>query len=132
MNPRFLLDTHIVVRWLAEPKKLSREQVRVINDALRCGECLGVSAISLLEVGLLSEGRRISAGLDALLHELNTNPAFRIIPLTADVVHEVVAIGDSLHDQWDRVIVATARIHRLRLLTADQRIIESDLVPVIE
>jgi len=30
------------------------------------------------------------------------------------------------------VIVATARLHRLLLLTADQRIIESNLVGVIE
>jgi PIN domain nuclease of toxin-antitoxin system len=63
---------------------------------------------------------------------LDTNPAIRIIPLTADVVHEVAAIGDALRDPADRVIVATARIHRLRLLTADQRIIDSDLVSVIE
>jgi PIN domain nuclease of toxin-antitoxin system len=42
------------------------------------------------------------------------------------------ALGDSLRDPADRVIVATARVHRLTLLTADQRIIESDLVPVVE
>jgi PIN domain nuclease of toxin-antitoxin system len=44
----------------------------------------------------------------------------------------VAAQGDSLRDPSDRVIVATARVHRLTLLTADQRIIESDLVAVIE
>jgi hypothetical protein len=31
-----------------------------------------------------------------------------------------------------KVIVATARIHRLRLVTSDQGIIESKLVPVVE
>jgi len=41
-------------------------------------------------------------------------------------------VGDSLRDPGDPEIVATARVHRLRLLTADQRIIESALVPVIE
>jgi PIN domain nuclease of toxin-antitoxin system len=74
----------------------------------------------------------ISAGLSELLHELETNPAFRIFPLTMDVAREVVAMGDTLRDPADRVIVATARIHRLKLLTADQRIIESGLVAVIE
>ena len=47
LNPRFLLDTHIVVRWLYEPKKLSREQHRVLDEAVRRGECVGVSAFSL-------------------------------------------------------------------------------------
>jgi PIN domain nuclease of toxin-antitoxin system len=133
LNPRLLLDTHIVVRWLYESKKLSREQCRVLDDVERRGECVGISAMSLLEIALLQEGRqRLNVRLDQVFHELDTNPAFRIIPLTTDVALEMAALGDALRDPGDRVIVATARIHRLRLLTADQRIIQSDLVPVIE
>jgi PIN domain nuclease of toxin-antitoxin system len=87
----------------------------------------------LLEVAVLAPGlKRIGAGLYELFHELDANPAFRIIPLTTEVAHEVAAIGDSLRDPADRAIVATARVHRMTLLTADQRIIDSDLVPVIE
>jgi PIN domain nuclease of toxin-antitoxin system len=37
-----------------------------------------------------------------------------------------------LRDPADRAIAATARVHRLRLVTSDQRIIESKLVPVVE
>jgi len=132
LNPRFLLDTHIAIRWLSDPKKLSREQSRVLDEAVRHGERLGVSAITFLEIALLAEGRQIVAGLSALFHQLNTNPAFRIIPLTTDIAQEVAALGSSLRDPADRVIVATARIHRLRLLTADERIVESDLVAVVE
>jgi PIN domain nuclease of toxin-antitoxin system len=132
VNPRFLLDTHIVVRWFSEPKRLSREQRRVLEDAIRCGECLGVSAISLLEFAVAPGLKRIGSGLNELFHELDTNPGFQIIPLTTDVAYEVAAIGDALRDPADRAIVATARVHRLRLLTADQRIIDSRLVPVIE
>ena len=133
MTPRFLLDTHIVIRWLSEPKKLSREQFRVIEDVERHVGCVGVSAFSLIEIVLLAEGgKRIGAGLNELFHELDTNPALRIMPFTTDVANEMAAMGDALRDPADRVIVATARVHRLRLLTADQRIIESKLVPVIE
>ena len=133
MNPRFLLDTHIVVRWLYESKKLSREQCRVLDDVERHRECVGVSAMSLLELAFLNEGKqRLSFRLEKVFYELDTNPVFRIIPLTTDGALEMVALGESLRDPGDRVIVATARVHRLRLLTADQRIIESNLVPVIE
>jgi PIN domain nuclease of toxin-antitoxin system len=134
LNPRFLLDTHIVVRWLSEPKKLSREQYRVIDDVERRGECVGVSAFSFIEIVLLSEGRKqiISGRMEELFHQLDTNPAIRIIPFTTDVAREMGALGGSLRDPGDRIIVATARVHRLRLLTADQRIIDSNLVPVIE
>ena len=133
MNPRFLLDTHIVIRWISDSKKLSRSQCRVLDDAERRGECVGVSAFSLIEIVLLAEGgKRIGAGLNELFHELDTNPALRIMPFATDVAHEMAAMGDALRDPADRVIVATARVHRLRLPTADQRIIESNLVPVIE
>ena len=133
MNPRFLLDTHIVVRWLYDPKKLSREQTRALEDAVQRGECVGVSAMSLLEVALLNEGRqRLKVSLEQIFYELDTNPVFRIIPLTTDIAHQVAALGDWLRDPGDRVIVATARIHHLRLLTADERIIASNLVSVIK
>ena len=132
MAPQVLLDTHIAIRWLSEPKKLSREQSRALENVARHGECVGVSGFSLLEIALLAARQRISAGLNELLHELDSNPSIRILPLTTDVAREVAALGDALRDPADRVIVATARIHRLRLLTADQRIIASRLVSVIE
>ena len=100
---------------------------------MRNGECVGVSAISLVEIVLLTEGRkRISAGMNELFHEFDAHPAIRILPLTTDVAYEMAALGDALRDPGDRVIVATARVHRLRLLTADERIIESRFVPVID
>jgi PIN domain nuclease of toxin-antitoxin system len=89
--------------------------------------------MSLLELAFLNEGKqRLSFRLEKVFYELDTNPAFRIIPLTTDIAYEMAAMGNALRDPGDRVIVATARVHRLRLLTADQRIIESDLVPVVE
>jgi PIN domain nuclease of toxin-antitoxin system len=103
-----------------------------MDDVISRGECVAISAFSLLEIALLSERGRISAGLDELLDKLETHPTFQIFPLSTDVAREVAAMGDALRDPGDRVIVATARIHRLRLLTADQRIIESNLVFVID
>jgi PIN domain nuclease of toxin-antitoxin system len=94
---------------------------------------VGVSAVTLLEIPLLGEGRqRLSAGVNDLLDQVDANPIFRIIPFTTDIAREVAALGDSLRDPVDRAIVATARIHRLTLLTSDQRIIDSNLVAIVE
>ena len=133
MSPRFLLDTHIVVRWLAAPKRLSREQTRVLRDAVRRREPVAISAITLLEIAVLfGEGStRSDIPVDELFSELESNPAFQIIPLTVDVAAEVAGLGGFLRDPADRAIVSTARIRRLRLLTSDERIIDSNLVPVV-
>jgi PIN domain nuclease of toxin-antitoxin system len=86
LHPRFLLDTHIVVRWLYEPKRLSREQVRVLNDAGRHGDCVGLSAMSLLELATLNEEKqRLSFRLENVFRELDNNPAFLIMPLTTEI-----------------------------------------------
>jgi len=58
------------------------------------------------------------------------SPVFQILPLTYEVAAEVVSLG-VLRDPADRAIVATARVHRLRLVTSDQRITESKLVAVV-
>jgi PIN domain nuclease of toxin-antitoxin system len=62
---------------------------------------------------------------------LNANPLFRVLPLTYEVAREVAWLA-ALRDPADRAIVATARVHKLRLVTSDERMIQSGLVPVVE
>jgi PIN domain nuclease of toxin-antitoxin system len=134
LTPDLLLDTHILVRWLVDPKRLSREQLRVLRSAVRRCQPLALSAITLLEIAvLLGEGStRLTVPAQELLAALGPGTGFQIVPIDAEIAAEVAAMGGVLRDPADRVIVAPARIHRLRLVTSDQRIVESKLVPVIE
>jgi PIN domain nuclease of toxin-antitoxin system len=132
MLPRFLLDTHVALRWLMEAKRLSQEQVRALERAVRRSEPVALSAISLLEIAVLTSDGKLRLPLDDFLDELQANPLFRILPLTFEIASEVASLGRTLRDPADRTIVATARVHRLRLVTSDQRIIGSKLVPVVE
>ena len=90
--------------------------------------------MTLLEIGVLSgDGGRtkLRVPLDQLLDTFDSDPTFQTIPITVEIAREVAAIGRTLNDPADRAIVATARVHRLKLITSDERIIESGLVPVI-
>ena len=69
--------------------------------------------------------------LNDFFQDLNSNPVFRVLPLTYEVAVDVALLG-VLRDPADRVIAATARVHRLQLVTSDLRIIESSLVEVID
>lgn len=133
MTPRFLLDTHVVVRWFFELKKLSPEQFRVIRESERQSRNVAVSAYSLVEIANLTDsGRsRIDARLGDIFDQLESDPLFQILPITIPIAREMPLLS-MLRDPADRVIVATARIHNLRLLTSDQRIIDSRLVSVID
>jgi PIN domain nuclease of toxin-antitoxin system len=133
VQPRILLDTHILIRWIFESKKLSRSQLRELDAAARRGEPVAFSAFSLIEIAILASGekRALKAPLEDLFRDLNSNPAFRVLPMTYEIALDVAALV-TLRDPADRAIAATARVHHLKLVTSDQRIIDSKLVPVIE
>ena len=69
---------------------------------------------------------------DEFFEGLQANPLLQVLPLTYEIAMEVASIGGALKDLADRAVVATARVHRLRLVTSDQRIIGSKLVSVVD
>lgn len=56
MLPRLLLDTHILIRWLMDARKLFRTQLHTLESAARRGEPVAFSAVSLLEIAALASG----------------------------------------------------------------------------
>ena len=108
--------------------------MRALRGAVRRCEPLALSAITLLEIAVLfgEGGTRLRVPAQELLAALESGSGFHVVPIDVEVAAEVAAMGAALRDPADRVIVATARIHRLRLVTSDQRIVEAKLVPVVE
>jgi len=78
LQPHFLLDTHIVVRWLTNPRKLSREQVRCTEAAVRSAEPVALSAVTPLEIAILASVGKLGlkVALEGLFEDLQS-PSFR-------------------------------------------------------
>jgi PIN domain nuclease of toxin-antitoxin system len=132
VTPRFLLDTHVVIRWLSAPNRLSSDQVRILAAAERHRESVAISAYSLVEIAMLAgSSRKIADLIDGIFSELEANPMFPILPITIPIAVDAGALH-LLRDPGDRTIAATARVHGLRLLTSDKRIIDSKLVSVVD
>lgn len=92
---------------------------------------MALSAVSLLEIAALEESGRVRVNIHEIFDVLQSQPMFQILPITFEIAEESAALT-ALRDPADRAIVATALVHRLRLITSDQRIIDSSLVPVVE
>lgn len=130
---KYLLDTHVVIWWLNDDRKLSRSHAKLLERSERSGATMGLSAISLWEIAKLVECGRLelTQSVDDSIEQLETNALFTILPLTGRVAVESTRLGGRLHsDPIDQLIVATARCHGLTLLTVDERIIESGVVAV--
>jgi len=66
------------------------------------------------------------------LEQAVTLPLVQLISITPAIAAEVAALPDSFHrDPADRILVASARVLGVTLLTQDRRIIDSGLVQTI-
>lgn len=95
---------------------------------------MAIAAISLWEIAKLVELGRIelTAAIDDVLQELESGSDFTVLPLDARVALESTRLGSGFHrDPADQLIVATARVHALRLVTADERIRRSSVVATV-
>lgn len=120
-----LLDTHVWVRWIAEPEKLSAPARRALDAAVEAGELLRVSSISVWEVALLvaKQRLRLSIEVGAWIERAEAIPLLEFVPVDNRIAHRSVMLPPPLHpDPADRIIAATAEILDLRLVTADRRL----------
>lgn len=120
-----LLDTHVLVRWLAEPESLSEAARDAIRAALDAGETLQVSSISVWEIALLvaKERLRLTVDVHEWIARAEALPFLRFIPVDNEIALRSVELPPPLHaDPADRILAATAELRKLRLVTADRRL----------
>ena len=125
----YLLDTHAAV-WLLEGSSRVGAAAREAIGS-EPGGSVALSDISLLEIAML--GRRgvinlepdIESGLESIAQQL------MVLPITARIAADAVNRAWKHKDPFDRVIAATARVHRLTLITRDRDIIRSQVVPIL-
>jgi PIN domain nuclease of toxin-antitoxin system len=114
-----VLDTHALLWAVADDKKLGRKTRQLIERRWGAGE-VAVSAISFWEAAVLQQRGRIvlPAAAEAWRVDLLDN-GLTELPITGAIAVRAVDLGDLPLDPADRMIVATALIHRAQLVTAD-------------
>jgi PIN domain nuclease of toxin-antitoxin system len=129
---KFLLDTHVVLWWLAGDRRLAREQKRALQRCDSRGEAVGIAAITAWEIAVLGISGRLVAAPRELFQAIRELNWMNWLPLSAEVALEMMRLPARFHrDPADQLIAATARVHDLVLLTADERIRDSGAVRVL-
>ncbi len=121
MSNGLLLDTHVWI-WLNNgSSELKPAAIREIDRAAENGE-LFISAISVWEIATLVSKKRIllRTAIQEWIDQALSQPGVELIPLLPAIAVESTALPDGLNaDPADRIIVATARIRSLTLMTRD-------------
>jgi PIN domain nuclease of toxin-antitoxin system len=122
-----LLDTHMLV-WLDEASlRLGTTTIEQIDSAFQSGE-VTISAISFWEVSMLVRKGRIRLDMDLAIWRSDFLEQGLIeIPVTGEIGIRAAGFENFHGDPADRLIAATALQCSATLLTADERLLSSQL-----
>jgi PIN domain nuclease of toxin-antitoxin system len=119
-----LLDTHIWFWWVRSDPSLSASQLRHIQNNQTAG--LGVSVFSVWELAMLEQAGRVNVfrPLEDWVRDALAYPDVRLLDLTPEIAIASTRPPAPFHkDPADRILVATARVLNIPILTADAKIL---------
>ena len=121
---KLLLDTHIWLWSVLEPGRLGK---RVTRELTSGDNELWLSPISVWEATLLAERGRIAVRDDRTewIERLLRAAPVREAALTFDVAVQSRTIKLPHPDPADRFLAASAKVHGLTLVTADERLLRA-------
>ncbi len=115
---RYLIDSHVIVWWLAEPAKLSAAARLAISDPTH-QVCF--SAASVWELGLkIAKGKlRMSLDFPSLL----MSEGFVSLPVTTPHALRSLGLPPFHSDPFDRMLIAQSLEEDLIFITRDEHIL---------
>jgi PIN domain nuclease of toxin-antitoxin system len=119
----YLLDTNIWLWMVENPSCIPSDIGVIINNGAHYP--LALSAISIWEVAKkVSLGKLgLSIPIQEWMNRAANEKFIRLLPLSIAVSLESTCLPGTFHkDPADQIIVATARVNNLTLLTADRKI----------
>ena len=116
------LDTHALLWWALDPDQLSQTAKRTLSEMETSGGV--VSSISIWELGVKVKRGHLDIGMsiDEFARRIEHSGTVTVIPVDTTVWLRSLALPWEHRDPADRVIVATALLHSVPLLTKDHAI----------
>jgi PIN domain nuclease of toxin-antitoxin system len=127
-----VVDTHALVWQLNADPKMGRRARARLEKAL-AGEELGVSALTFWEISLLVSRDRLR--LDGTVTRFRwrvLEMGIRELAIGGEIALQAAALAPVLVDPVDCFVAATASTHGATLMTADDRLLESRVVNVLD
>jgi PIN domain nuclease of toxin-antitoxin system len=117
----YLLDTNIWLRGALYIQTLPREVREILENP---GLSLGLSIYSLWEAAKKHQKGKLPLPMDLSAWIKESLPQnVLLLPLTPEIIVESTRLPDfPVNDPGDELIVATARVHKLTLLTTDTKL----------
>ncbi len=114
---KFILDTHILLWWLADDKKLSLQIREIITDPKNI---IYVSSINIWEIEIKkSLGKLQAPEIDS---EIIAKCQFEELPIYIKHVSALKSLPNYHNDPFDRLLICQSIVEKAQLLTDDSLI----------
>jgi len=118
-----LLDTHVVVWLVGDPKRLSPRAHEAILHARVTGESIAFSPVSIFEIAYAASRSRLPLTVATNEFVAQVEEKLKLVPLTSEIARRAAELPGHFHgDPMDRIITATAIVENCALITHDHRI----------
>lgn len=114
-----LLDTHALLWWALDPDRLSPDAAKAVEQMERDGAF--ASSISIWELGVKVQRGKLDLGIavDEFARRVETSGVVELVPVDTALWLRSLALPWDHRDPADRVIVATALLLDVPVLTKD-------------
>jgi len=123
---RLLLDTHVLLWWLRDDRRLKPSERRAIADPKAV---VHVSAATVWEIAIKKSLGRLDVDAEALEREMETG-AMVELPVRWRHARAVAALPRHHDDPFDRMLLAQARMEALVVVSYDPAFRQYD-VPLL-
>jgi PIN domain nuclease of toxin-antitoxin system len=112
-----LLDTHVLLWWLADDRRLSNATKTAIKDT---DNVITVSAVTIFEIAIKKGLGKLEIVDD--WYEAIEEESFRRLAVTWEHARKIPDLPDLHRDPFDRLLIAQAAVEGLTLVTHDDLI----------
>jgi PIN domain nuclease of toxin-antitoxin system len=123
---KLLLDTHVWIWLMNEDLKLSSNFLKAV-DRCQKQDTILISAISIWEIGMLVEKKRIELNMDCLdwVERSLSLSGIVLVPISPRIAIQSTRLPGVIHgDPADRILIATAVEESAVLATHDQKLLD--------
>lgn len=117
---RILLDTHILLWWLKDDRRLPDTAVNIIEDA---ANDIFMSTVNAWEIAIKKSLGRIQIDMDEFLKSIK-NGGLGVLNITVNHACQVSNLPDHHKDPFGRMLIAQSIVEPMRLLTHDDTLIQ--------
>lgn len=128
-----LMDTCAIIWDALEPGKLSRNALNAINKADESNTLI-ISDISIWEISMLIKKKRVEVDTTAanFINLFLQSRSVSVQSISPEIAELSVNFGSEINnDPADRIIAATSIILNTQLVTADQNLIDSQMITTV-